>query len=286
MTSTRRFQVVGQPELVGYDEKGNPRIRVCFRWNGGKRQQKTVTVSRLTQPGDGNAKLRKGKEAYTVGLSLAPVGSGGIGNTCPHASTGCSSACLDETGMGFVFLSIHVARVAKTAVFYRDRVWFIRQLTKEIAAAERKAEKLSKPLAVRLNVFSDVQWEKIAPELFSAFPAAAFYDYTKHPRRAGQLLPNYWVTFSRSETNHDDALQILASGGNVAVVWDTGKTSKGHASGDFVLPATWNGFPVIDGDETDLRYDDPKGGYVVGLKLKSASAVQRLQAVSSGFAIA
>jgi hypothetical protein len=93
------------------------------------------------------------------------------------------------------------------------------------------------------------------------------------------------VTFSRSETNDDDAIQVLASGGNVAVVWDTGKTSKGNAGSDYILPTTWNGFPVIDGDSTDLRYDDPKGGYVVGLKLKSASAVQRLQPVSSGFAI-
>ena len=33
------------------------------------------------------------------------------------------------------------------------------------------------------------------------------------------------------------------------------------------LPTHWNGFPVINGDENDLRFLDPKG-VVVGLKAK------------------
>ena len=30
-------------------------------------------------------------------------------------------------------------------------------------------------------------------------------------------------------------------------------------------PDTWGGYPVVDGDETDLRFLDPKGGHIVAL---------------------
>jgi hypothetical protein len=43
-------------------------------------------------------------------------------------------------------------------------------------------------------------------------------------------------------------------GGNVAVVFDK-------------LPSTWKGYPVINGDESDLRFLDPKN-VIVGLKAK------------------
>ena len=46
----------------------------------------------------------------------------------------------------------------------------------------------------------------------------------------------------------------------MAVVFST---KKGEA-----LPSTWKGYPVYDGDDTDARFLDPKGGYVVGLRTK------------------
>lgn len=33
------------------------------------------------------------------------------------------------------------------------------------------------------------------------------------------------------------------------------------------LPETWLGYPVMDGDDSDLRFLDPKG-HIVGLKSK------------------
>jgi hypothetical protein len=36
------------------------------------------------------------------------------------------------------------------------------------------------------------------------------------------------------------------------------------------LPPIWKGFPVIDGDVSDLRFLDPRGT-VVGLKAKGAA---------------
>ena len=70
----------------------------------------------------------------------------------------------------------------------------------------------------------------------------------------GNLPPNYHLTYSRSEKKGDSvhSKAFLKSGGNVAVVF-RGK-----------LPKTWNGFDVIDGDESDLRFLDSTGK-VIGL---------------------
>jgi hypothetical protein len=32
--------------------------------------------------------------------------------------------------------------------------------------------------------------------------------------------------------------------------------------------ATWQGYPVVDGDKDDLRFLDPKGGHIVALYAK------------------
>jgi hypothetical protein len=95
------------------------------------------------------------------------------------------------------------------------------------------------------------------------FPDVRFYDYTKNVRRAlrfaaGELPPNYHLTFSRSECNERDAVTVLEAGGNVAAVFSDG------------LPHTWHGSPVVNGDMSDLRFLDPKR-CVVGLKAKGAA---------------
>ena len=33
----------------------------------------------------------------------------------------------------------------------------------------------------------------------------------------------------------------------------------------------WQGYPVIDGDQDDLRFLDPKGGHIVALYAKGAA---------------
>ncbi len=78
---------------------------------------------------------------------------------------------------------------------------------------------------------------------------------------------NLHLTFSRSEINEADCLEVLAAGGNVAVVFAD-------------RPATWNGYPVIDGDQHDLRHLDPKG-VVVGLSPKGLKAKRD----TSGFVV-
>ena len=68
----------------------------------------------------------------------------------------------------------------------------------------------------------------------------------------GELPSNYHLTFSCSEHNEKICQVVLSMGGNVAVVFRN------------QLPKTWNGYQVVNGDESDLRFLD-KQGVVVGL---------------------
>jgi hypothetical protein len=250
------------------------------------------TIRILLGDSDSNTKLRKslGYGFQTTGLSLAPHKLEGFGNVCPNASSGCIGACVAKQGLGAVFPNIEFARISKRVAWSLAREWFLETLIAELTKAERKAEKKGDRLAVRLNMFSDIPWEKFG--IIDSFPNVQFYDYTKNPKRVGLIRPNYWVTFSRDETpaSRDFSIRALKDGHNVAIAFDTGRVgarvSMGSCPADF--PKTWYGFPVIDGDTTDLRFDDPRGrtkGRVVGLRLKSSSWAERQGALDSGFAI-
>lgn len=273
---TSTIKHVIDARIIRWTSDNFPVVRIKYIDKQGRRKQKTFKrgVRALLGAGDSNTKLAK-NEILTYGLSLAPYNQSGIGNTCAHASTGCAAACLNDSGMGAVFPMIQLSRIAKTVVFYHARQWFLERLAHEIELKQRAAD--GADIAIRLNVFSDIPWERIFPELFAQFPNVHFYDYTKNPKRAGQLLPNYWLTLSRSETNEPLVINALNSGVNASVVFSR------------ELPTRWHGFTVIDGDQTDLRFLDPRGfkrGYVIGLKLKAPSNAHRETALDSGFAVA
>jgi hypothetical protein len=121
------------------------------------------------------------------------------------------------------------------------------------------------------------------PEIIQSFPNITFYGYTKIPSAmerfvTGQYPDNYHLTFSRSESNEETALGFLARGANVAVVFDT----KYSQSGKQPLPLWWKGFPVIDGDLTDLRFLDPCGA-VIGLRAKGLA--RRAENQVNGFVV-
>jgi len=106
------------------------------------------------------------------------------------------------------------------------------------------------------------------------FPTVQFYDYTKNHFRFNSVLPaNYHLTFSRSEANEEQVERILARGYNVAVVFDE-------------LPENYKGYTVINGDLSDLRFEDQKN-VVVGLKYKkmTGKGADNSKAFNSGFAL-
>ncbi len=217
-----------------------------------------------------NAKLEKGEKFgyLSFGLSLAPHTLSGK-NFCPHASAGCAAACLNTSGHG-ALKTVQDARIKKSHFFIRDRAAFLTQLETEILAAQRKAKKMNLTLCIRLNVVSDLPWENLG--IIQKFPSVQFYDYCANPKRAisflhGKLPANYHLTFSRKESNQAQVELLASMGMNIAAVFAT-------------MPEKYLGRPVIDGDESDLRFLDGKG-VIVGLKAKGLAKKD-----TSGFVIA
>lgn len=213
-----------------------------------------------------NAKTVKGEKMgyLTFILYLAPSTESGY-QTCPMASKGCAEACLFTAGMGR-FDNVRNPRIRKTRYFFEDRGGFMTDLVSDIEAGIRKGDRDGMTPVFRLNGTSDIRWEtvpcerngKIFPNVMTAFPNVQFYDYTKIPNRRN-IPSNYHLTFSRSESNDKYIDTALDNGMNVAVVFDTKKKDD--------LPSSYRSLPVVDGDETDLRFLDVTGS-IVGLRAK------------------
>jgi hypothetical protein len=215
-------------------------------------------VSNLLSKGSTNAKTSKNNiETYI--LYLAPANMIDGFNLCPFASDGCKKACLYSAGRGR-FNNVQQSRINKSKFWAYDRSTFYIQLTNEILKIQAQAVKKDITIALRLNGTSDIDHIDLIKRYTGTnvldLSNLIFYDYTKNPNIVKKYLgTNYKITFSRSEINETKVLDVLAIGGNVAVVFkDT-------------LPDTWQGYKVINGDETDLRYFDPIN-VVVGLKAK------------------
>lgn len=203
-----------------------------------------------------NAKTVKGdktSEYLTAILYMAPHKRNTKGvNLCPKASAGCSAACLNTAGRGR-FSNVQNARKAKADWFISEREEFVEQLHKELLDFSRYARLRGKKPAVRLNGTTDILWERYVP--MEKYPEIQFYDYTKWEASAREKREsNYHLTFSRAEDHQESDVHSRMEGGNVAVVFDG-------------LPESYLGYPVYDGDKTDLRFLDPEG-VIVGLTAK------------------
>ncbi len=227
-----------------------------------------------------NNKTMKGEAlgylTYILYMSPFTANSKGV-NVCSHASKGCADSCLVGSGFGGMYTNVMEGRKNKTEYFLADRQLFLEQLDAEITKAVAK-NKDKAIITIRLNGTSDIRYEKFKVKegktIFELHPDIQFYDYTKNYLRFDSPLPkNYHLTFSRSEVNHDKAMGLLNRGFNVAMVFDK-------------LPSTYEGFEVVNGDESDLRFLDKKG-VIVGLKYKkmTGKGADNLLAFTSGFAI-
>jgi hypothetical protein len=209
-----------------------------------------------------NHKQAKGVGYLSVGLTLTPRATARAGRTfCSFATQGCAAACFADHDRLAWPHNKRVA-VARTRLLIQNREMFLGMLTNDLIREAARAERLDVRLVCRLNVVSDVPFEQEFPELFARFPNVQFMDYTKDVRRL--LNPSrprhYHLTFSRSERNESDCLHVLRAGHNVAVVFRTRP-----------FPRLFWGFPVIDGDATDLRFLD-RGPCIVGLRAKGKGA--------------
>jgi hypothetical protein len=218
-----------------------------------------------------NAKITKSNKVIDkyIGriLHLAPAKLSGF-EVCPARSQGCTKACLHTAG-GQQYQSVkNKARIARTQMFFKDRLAFKVLLTKEIQNHVNYAKRLKKKPAVRLNGTSDIVWENIFPEIFTMFPQVQFYDYTKIFKRMSpdwSLPKNYYLLFSQSETQKsiEESKQVLDWNKNVAIV------IKGFGYGQHhkPLPDNYDQYKLVDGDKHDFRFLDPQG-VIVGLRAK------------------
>lgn len=202
---------------------------------------------------------------------MAPHSIAGVGNLCPFASPGCAASCLGyHTGQASMVANsadtnsknnVRRSRDTKARQYMTDRGNYRVELHKQIAKLKAQAKREGLKLALRFNGSTDVTGEPI--QIALAHPEVPVNEYTKSKRMAldfaaGKLPANLTVCFSRSEVNEADCLDVLAAGGMVSVVF----------GGE--IPATWHGFPVVDGDKHDLLHLQPRGA-VLALKAKGAA---------------
>ena len=165
--------------------------------------------------------------------------------------------------------NVKQSRINKTIYFYEDRQGFMNTLVKNINSLKVKAKNRGLIPLIRLNGTSDIKWENIEfiengikyNNIFDRFPELQFYDYSKMYSRSNHSLKNYHVTLSAGKNTTTPAIsRMLHSGNNVAVVFRA-KNSNNHI---FIMGKKW---PLVNGDDTDLRFLDPVG-VVVALTAK------------------
>jgi hypothetical protein len=228
---------------------------------------------------------------------MAPHDLGGVGNLCSHASAQCIAICLGHySGQAGMVSNLETdtnaareSRKLKAQLFMQSRNDYMNRLARDIIKLDAQAARDGLRLCVRLNGSTDIVWERVSfqidartakalrlPEyagrvmtLPQLFPAIQFVEYTKNPTRLGKAPRNLDLTLSYSGANARACVDALLAGHNVAMVFHGG------------LPASFAGFPVIDGDKHDLRHLDAKGGFIVGLSPKGRKAKRD----TSGFVV-
>jgi hypothetical protein len=277
--------IAAHRDLVGLfpTERGKLDVRNVDLWQ----TPKGMVMGMLAQ----NAKLKKkpGKEfpAYIKrqiegrpmpeawGLALAPYSMGfnaklvdrvnpareyqlgTKGTLCLRKTPECGSSCLVYSGQNNIDVYNYVIKFAKTRALIKQPLAFCRVLLDAVGRhARRETPHRGKPIwpFIRLNVFSDIPWELVFPDLFRIYPGVSFYDYTKVPARDPEREGvEYDLTFSYSGRNREEMLYELtrrpaSKRKRVAVVFATEKHE---------LPRFAWGVPVVDADVSDFRPLDP-----------------------------
>jgi len=231
-----------------------------------------------------NAKTVKGDgtEFETAIMYLAPADLATTVTLCPMADlAACKSACLFKAGRG-VMSPVEASRVRKSQWFERDRDGFMAALVDDLARFERYCVRKGVKPVVRLNGTSDIPFERIGVDyqgqafgnVFAAFPRVQFYDYTKTAKRVLRELPaNYSLVLSWSGASERywelvTDVMIAAPSVNVAVVFRDKATVERAKRDGFM------GRPVVDGDESDLRFLDDRS-VIVALYAKGPAKRDR-----------
>jgi len=211
-----------------------------------------------TAPNSGNTKVAKtaAKENPLGLVRLASLSLFPDIKVCPASElAGCIKPCLTWSGLAAVYDSINSARKARTDYWLSDQSGFLDQLRRELTNFSKLCRKQGVQGVVRLNVLSDIQWERFG--IPQAFPELFFLDYTKLAKRLGKTPSNYKLIFSYSD-RPQYAKQVKAAqqtDAPIAVVFKNG------------IPSEYLDRPVVDGDQSDIL-NVLAGRVVIGLKAK------------------
>jgi len=216
---------------------------------------------KLLDTNGGNLKIKKTQKlsgaVRIASLSLYPDDI-----LCPWSkAANCRKLCLKSAGRGR-FDNVRDARVAKKDYYHDAPEMFLDQLRRELSNFIKVCKRDNVQPVARLNVLSDVAWER--HDIPQQFPELFMYDYTKTAFRLGKTPDNYELMFSYSAEPKYKASVKLALLSNVplAVVFD-----------EVPVGETFLDREVIDGDQSDLL-NVQSGPVVVGLKYKLTDADQ------------
>jgi hypothetical protein len=189
--------------------------------------------------------------AQHYGLSLAAADSSGDWNTCTWSTPLCRKGCLTYAGKG-PLPKVQRGRILRTQFLAYDPDAFLSLLWYEVRCILARVENPR----IRLNVFSDLEWERFAPFLMEG-TKGIFYDYTKSEGKALDYVgsESYRVVFSASERTGPLVIKsLLEEQVSVNVVFDK-------------VPAMYSGIPVVDIDGDDDAWRLPPGT-LMGVKAK------------------
>lgn len=211
-----------------------------------------------------NTKLKKGATHISIlGISLAPHETSGLNNynICPKASTHCAANCLGLTAGGAKQFPDHAlsSKIMKTHFMTQYPEHFARLLDHEIRLHSRKTQREGGIPAIRLNVTSDIPFEKYksssGKSIIDRHSNTQFYDYTKLANRVGHpdTPKNYHLTLSstgsnHSESNDSDVAKKLEDGHTVAMVIKKKSVPATHVED----MKTGKRYPIINGDNDDF----------------------------------
>jgi hypothetical protein len=259
-----------------------------------------------------NPKTEKSLEETRI-LHFAPSIISGH-NVCPNAGN-CAKICLHFAGIPYLMGGKKTCRVRKTLAFFDHTQNFL-ELTATAILYNRSILAADELLAIRLNGTSDILWETLEftvsaelslfwrvkfgiyivpttyqsiPHMFSHYPELLIklYDYTKNRHNWQECKDiGYHLTYSFDGWDNAKNVKLckeaLDNGVNVAAAFNIRKGK--------LLPAAVTlgseTLPVVDGDLSDYRPSDPKGGHIIGLRFKLPHGIKYTQAEKMAFCIA
>ena len=215
-----------------------------------------------------STKIEKGQKLniHTGILYLKPADQVTIKTLCPTAQLmGCKKGCLIDSGQLGKKAGSNAA-TKRTIMLALNADKFRQHLKLEILQHQLE---YGDSLAIRLNGTSDLDFT----DIIASMPNVQFYDYTKvYSRVLKNKLPNYDLTFSGSANNTKSlhmTARAISAGYRTVLAVNTAETK-----GEYKLPSKLGDIPLINMDDTDVRFKDDSNAVGV-LKRKGSNKGQR-----------